>query len=333
MKAAVLRQIGDLRVEEVDTPQCGRGEVLIRVESCGICRTDLKMYREGQRDLRLPRILGHEVTGTVVEVGHEVRGVFEGDRIQVAPGFSCGRCRFCLQGMFNICDNISILGFDHDGGFSDYLLLPEEAVRSGCLNPIPSNLSFNEATLAEPVACCINGLERAGVNVGDTALIIGGGVIGNIFYHLLRLTGASRVFVVETSPNRREFMRKNRIEALESVESVQEGVDILIPACSDPSALIEGMKMVKKRGKVILFSGLSPSPHPMVLDPNLIHYNELLLTGAYGCTQLQNRKALWLMAEGGLDLGYLITDRVPLHRILDGLRMVEERRGMKVVVG
>jgi len=331
MKAAVLRGIGDLEIEDVNQPSCNAREVLLKVEAATICRTDLKMYRQGQRDLVLPRILGHEVAATIVEVGREATGVLEGDRIQVAPGFACGRCWFCVRGRFNLCENISILGFGYDGGFSEYVLLPEAAIFSGSLNPIPDSLSFEEAALAEPVACCINGLEIVKVGFGDTVLIIGGGPIGNIFYHLSQIAGASRVRVVEILPERLEFMQRHGIDAVDSIESVQEEVDILIPASSDPDALIEGIKKVKRHGKVIAFSGLSMHD-PRLLDPNIIHYNELTMAGAYGCTTWQNRQALELMASGRLDLRYLLTDRVPLEKILDGLRMVDAKHGMKVVV-
>ncbi|MCW7076368.1 MAG: alcohol dehydrogenase catalytic domain-containing protein [Candidatus Syntrophoarchaeum sp.] len=331
MQAAVLHETGNLTVDEVPTPQCGRKEVLIKVEAATICRTDLKMYRHGQRDLVLPRILGHEVVGTVFEVGREVVGVFEGDRIQVAPAFSCGRCRFCMKGGFNCCENISIPGFSYDGGFSEYMLLPESAILSGSLNPIPCSLPFEEAALAEPVACCINGVERVGIEFGDTVLIVGGGPIGNIFYQLCGIAGASRVLLVEIFPERVEFIQRHELNVVDSIESVQEEFDILIPACPDPDALIKGIKKVRKHGKVLAFSGLSASD-PAILDPNIIHYNELLMAGAYGCTPWQNREALTLMASRRLDLRYLLTDQISLGEILDGLRLVEEKRGMKVVI-
>ncbi|OFV67206.1 MAG: alcohol dehydrogenase GroES domain-containing protein [Candidatus Syntrophoarchaeum caldarius] len=331
MRAAVLHGIGNLEIEDVDTPTCGAREVLLRVGAATICRTDLKMYTQGQRDLVLPRILGHEVAGTVVEVGREVTEVLEGERIQVAPGFACGRCWYCVQGRSNLCENISILGFSYDGGFSEYVLLPEAAISSGSLNPIPDPLSFEEAALAEPVACCINGLEMAKIGFDETILIVGGGPIGNIFYHLSQIAGASKVHIVEILPERREFMRRYQIDALDSIESVQDEVDILIPACSDPDALIKGIKKVKRRGKVIAFSGLSVDD-PQLLDPNIIHYNELTMVGAYGCTTWQNREALTLMASRKLDLRYLLTDQIPIEKILDGLRMVDAKEGMKVVV-
>ncbi|RJS69510.1 alcohol dehydrogenase, partial [Methanophagales archaeon] len=167
MKAAVLGGIEDLKIVDIDIPACNPGDILIKVESCAICKTDVKMFHAGHRDLELPRVLGHEVAGTIVEVGKEVAEEFKvGDRVQVAPGLPCGSCPFCIRGIPNMCDKMKIIGFHHDGGFAEYMLVPANGVHNGCVNKIPPSLSFEEASLAEPIACCINALKRCRVEPG-----------------------------------------------------------------------------------------------------------------------------------------------------------------------
>ena len=153
MQAAVLEGVQKLFIKQKEIPRCKAGEVLLQVKACSICRTDLKCYELGHRDLKLPRVLGHEIAGIVVETGSGVDKYKKGDRVQVSPG-SCGHCEFCLQGRDNLCRRLKIMGFNYDGGFAEYLLVPAEAVLAAEHDPAPS--CYEEASMTEPLACSLN---------------------------------------------------------------------------------------------------------------------------------------------------------------------------------
>jgi len=342
-----LKGIGNLEIEDIDIPSCNHADILIKVESCAICKTDVKMFHAGHRDLELPRVLGHEVAGTIVEVGKEVAEEFKvGDRVQVAPGLPCGSCPFCIRGIPNMCDKMKIIGFHHDGGFAEYMLVPAKGVQNGCVNKIPPSLSFEEASLAEPIACCINALKRCRVEPGDAVVIFGAGPIGHLCARLALLFGASEIIVIENSPQRIEFAEKNHLADViidssdigsDPVEAIREetnsnGVDVVIPACSAPEVPVQGIKMLNKRGRIVFFSGLPYGHENVSLDHNQIHYKEIQIFGAYGCTSEQNRDAVRMLSAGRLNVKYLITHRISLDELIKGFEMVDTHNAMEIVV-
>jgi len=343
MRTAVLTEIESLEVREVDMPQCKPGEVLIKSAACAICKTDTKMFHSGHRDLRLPRVLGHEIAGTIVEVGKGVAKFKKGDRVQIAPGLPCGSCPFCLKGISNMCDNMSIIGFHCDGGFSQYMSIPANGVQNGCINEIPEPLSFEEAALAEPLACCINAQELCHIRLGDVVAIFGAGPIGHLHVQLSRLLGASEIILIENAPQRIAFSKNIEVDYLinptevDPVQAVKErtdglGADVVIPACSAPQVPIQGIEMLKKRGRIVFFSGLPHGYENISIDHNLIHYKEIQILGAYGCTSEQNRQAIRMLATKRIDVGYLITHRISLDRIIEGFELIDNHKAMEVVV-
>lgn len=345
MKAAVLRGIEDLKIADIDEPSYNPGDILIKVEACAICKTDVKMFHAGHRDLELPCVLGHEVAGTIIEVGEEVEDKFEeGDRVQVAPGLPCGSCPFCISGIPNMCDNMKIIGFHHDGGFAEYILVPANGVRNGCVTKIPPSLSFEEASLAEPLACCINAQTLCWISPGDTVAIIGAGPIGHLNAQLARIFGASEIIVIEKLLPRIEFTEKNNIadaivgsKEFDPVDAIKErtggiGADVVIPACSAPEVLVQGIEMLKKRGRIVFFSGLPNGYKNITINHNLIHYKELKIFGAYGCTSEQNRKAVRLLSAGRINVKYLITHCISLDELIKGFELVDTHKAMEVVV-
>ena len=347
MKAAVLGRIKDLKIVDIDTPACNLGDILIKVEACAICKTDVKMFHAGHRDLKLPRVLGHEVAGTIVEVGKGVEDKFKvDDRVQVAPGLPCGSCPFCIRGVPNMCDAMEIIGFHHDGGFAEYMLVPANGVQNGCVNKIPPSLSFEEASLTEPIACCINALELCHVELGDVVAIFGAGPIGHLCAQSAQLFGASEIIIIENSPQRIEFAEKNNLADviidsraidIDPVEALREetnsnGVDVVIPACSAPSVPVQGVKILNKRGRIVFFSGLPYGYENISLDHNLIHYKEIQIFGAYGCTSEQNRGAVRMLSAGRINVKYLITHRISLDELIKGFEMVDMHNAMEVVV-
>ena len=140
MKAAVLERIGKLDIKDIKAPECTPGTVLMKIEACAVCATDVKCYRHGHRLIRPPRVTGHELAGTVVEVGKGVDGIKKGDNVAVAPAVPCGRCAMCIRGTQNMCLNLTAIGYHYDGGFAEYMVVPEIAVLNECVNKMPEGV-------------------------------------------------------------------------------------------------------------------------------------------------------------------------------------------------
>ena len=342
MKAAILKAPGRLMLDEVAMPLCPDGGLVVKTQACSICSTDVKMFQHGHRDVNYPRILGHEVTGVVAE--SRIRGdMFQvDDRVQIFPGICCGRCPACRRGIDNLCEHIGIIGFSHDGGFAEFLVVPPQSVAGGGVNLIPAGVSYEEAALTEPLASCLNGQQLAGVTEGDTVLILGAGPIGLLHAMLARVRGASRVLVAERLPTRLAMagladidrkidINRESTEAVVKEETSGRGVDVILIACS--GATVSSLpELLAPRGRLCLFSGLPPETAQIPLDTNLIHYRELTIIGAYGSTAAQNSAALRLIASGKVPVAWLITKRLPLGEIQEGMEYVANQEGLKAVI-
>ncbi len=343
MKAALLKKVGKLTLTDVKKPKCKPDGILVKVMACAVCRTDVKMIQAGHRDLILPRILGHEVSGVIAEAGRKVKYFKEGDKIQIAPGISCGRCPYCIKGIQNMCDNMSIIGFHYDGGFAEYMLLPLQAISSGCISKISNDLTFEEAALAEPIACCINALDVADFKSGESIAIWGAGFMGALFIQLANVYGASRIITIENDPRRigvskkfsESFYVNNSIgDPIQKIRKLTQGtgVDVAIITCSSEEAPVQAIRFLSKRGRIVFFSGLKEERKNILIDHNLIHYKELKIIGAYGCTSQQNHVALKLLSKGRVKVDSLITHRINLDEIEKGIEITGSHAGTKVVI-
>lgn len=343
MKAAVLTGPGELRLEELPVPECGPGDTLIRVRACGICKTDFKCFREGQRDLCLPRILGHEIAGEVVLTGRNVRGLRPGDRVQVSPGVSCGNCRYCRKGQDNLCDGVQILGFSRDGGFSEFLLVPG----AGFLQKIPDGVSYGEAALTEPLACAVNMLKALHLSARDRLLVIGAGRLGILMARLALAEGLEEVLVAESDPARLRLAASLGIRVVPvpggrelrgtlQTETGWEEADAVIPCCPGTIPFMQGLDALGKGGVLGFFSGLSGDAPGTQSIPvrwlNSIHYRELTLTGSYGCGAGDNRRALSLIASGQVPVRDLITRRISLEELPGTLAGAGDRTELAMVL-
>ncbi|MCC5911695.1 MAG: zinc-dependent dehydrogenase [Clostridiaceae bacterium] len=342
MKAAVLEDIGKLRIVEREVPLCGDQEILIRVMACGICRTDMKCVTRGQRDLRTPRVLGHELTGSIVKIGREVQGLHIGDRIQVAPGIACGSCDYCRKGEDNLCNDVQIIGFHYDGGFQEYMIIPEASVKNGSLNVIPEYVTYIEAAYTEPLACSINIQDALKIDEGENVLIFGAGRLGILNLKLAKARGANRVIVVETDAKRLKTAEKypfdyiidpNKKSLEQQIKQITKGkgVDAAIPCCSEAIAMEQSLEAVRKRGKIGFFSGLMQGAG-VNIDFNKVHYKELSLIGAYGCSKMHNQKALEMIAAQQVIVKDIDTQRITLEEIQKGIQMVQDMTDLSVMI-
>lgn len=344
MKAAVLDDIGKLEVRDVEEPSIKEEmEVKIKVGACAICATDIKVYRFGHRLIKPPRIVGHELSGEVVEVGKGVKGISVGDRVAVAPAVPCGECYYCRRGMQNMCDDLTAIGYLYDGGFAEYMIVPSRAVMNGCVNKIHPWVSYEEAAIAEPLACVINAQEISGVGLGHTVVVLGAGPLGCLHIQLARIKGATRTILMDISDERLEmakvsnadlYVNSSKTDPVSMIldETNGRGADVVIVACSSKEAQVQALKMVAKKGNVNFFGGLPKDDSIIEFDSNLVHYREFTVVGTHGSSPRHNRLALDLIGTRMIKVEGLITHRIKLDEILKGYELVESGKGMKVVV-
>ncbi len=343
MKAAVLEALDNLRVCEVPTPEVDPPSMLVKVHACAVCGSDLRIYHHGNPRVVPPQTLGHEIAGEVVAVGSQVAGFALGDRVAVGADVPCGVCEFCRAGLGNNCQINYAIGYQFSGGFAEYILLNETTMNYGPVHQIPPGLSYDEACLAEPLACCVNGLELCRLGVGDTAVIIGAGPAGLLLAQLARHMGATKTIVAQRSKARLQMARRFNIDVLISTTEedlaarVKEetgglGADVVVTACASPDAQEQALMLAHNRGRINFFGGLPQGTRPVSIDSNVIHYKELLVTGSHGSVPRHHQAALALIGCGAINARDLISHTFPLDRILDAFSVVEKREGMKVVI-
>ena len=343
MEAALLTELGHFQVRSLDTPQPGPGELLVRVEACGICGSDTRIFRHGHRRIRLPQVLGHEIVGTVAETGGGVSGVAAGDRVAVMPKVPCGICLYCRRGQGNLCGDGRSFGYQLPGGFAEYVLVPPEAIEQRVLLPLPAGLDTDEAVLIEPLACCLRSHRNGHPKGDESVVVIGGGPVGTIHGRLARYRNAALVLLVErsearlASADRKAFdivIDSSREDPVEAVSRHTEGrgADQVIVACSSEEAQAQALAMAGKGGRVDLFAGLAPGAEPIALDTNRLHYQEISVSSTHGSTVEDCREALRLLGGGMVRLGDLVSSRYPLPRIQEAFEALERQETSKVVM-
>lgn len=344
MKVARFHAPGDIRLEDAPEPAPGPDEVKIRVRACSMCGTDVKISKFGHFRIVPPRVMGHEIAGEVVEVGAQVAGWNPGDRVQVIAAIPCGTCPDCLADHMTTCPNQVSMGYDFDGGFAEYMIVPVEVLAVDGLNRIPDAVSFAEASVAEPFACAINAQELVNVHAGDDVVVVGAGPIGCLHVRLARARGAKRVFLVELSRERLDLAAAavtpdaaicgSETDAVAAVlEATQgRGADVIITAAPSGAAQEDALKMVAPGGRISFFGGLPKDNPTITLDSNVVHYRELMIMGANGSSPEHNRRALAMIADGSVPVSDLITHRLPLDGVLEGIDIVKAGSGIKVTI-
>ncbi len=320
MRAAVVRRIGAIAIEEVPDPEPSTGEVRVKVAVAGLCRTDLKLIEVGHRDLILPRIPAEEVAGTVDVLGPGTDPSWLGKRVYIYPGSRCGGCPPCLAKADNLCEQIRIMGFHRDGGFAEFVVAP-----AASLIELEPGLAFDAAVFAEPLSCCLNALELARLVPGERLGVWGAGPAGTLLARAGQAMGATS-FVVE--PDVRRRMVADGYEKLPE----ELKLDVAVPAVGAPEAYHEALRSLGARGRLVLFSGLAPASSVQSVDMNALHYHEQTLVGAYGCSYRHGVAALELIRSGRVKVDDLISHRMPLSQLEQGLDVVRRRTGMKVLV-
>lgn len=332
--------LGDGKFEMRPLPQrpLGPGEVLIKVEACGICGTDVHIYHgsKGSAEVHPPVVLGHELAGQVVEVGGGVDRVAVGDHVTVDPNIYCGKCRFCRMGKKQMCQDLRAIGVTQNGGFADYCYVPQEQ----CYR-LASQVPYRWGAMTEPVACCLHGMDRAGVRQGDTVCIIGGGAIGLIMLQLAQLAGAAQVVLSEPVEQRRELAlslgasavvdpgREDLGQRLEELLGAV-GADVVIECVGGVAAATQAVSAAARGGTVLLF-GVPKSGTSVQLNLDDIFQKELKVMGSKINPDTHGRAAA-LINGGKLRLEPLITHSYPVERLEEGIQKQMADDSIKVVI-
>lgn len=341
MTAAVMPETGKIVLEERPVPELNADEVLVKVMAVGVCGSDVHYYENGRIGrfvVEKPIILGHECAGIIAGVGADVRRVSVGDRVAVEPGVTCGRCKACKEGRYNLCPDVQFLATPPvDGAFVQYMKIREDMVF-----PIPDHLSFEVAALNEPFSVGIHAAKRSKLQPGDTVAIMGMGPVGLMAVAAARSFGAARIIVTDLEDVRLEAAKKlgathtiniRQEDSLERVREITggEGVDVAWETAGNPKALQSALYSVRRGGKLAIV-GL-PAQDEIALNVPFIADNELDIFGIFRYANTYPM-GIEFLASGSIDAESLITDRYPLAETQEALeRAIHNKSGsLKVIV-
>lgn len=342
MKAAVYYAPGDIRVEDRPEPEPAGNNLLAEVLCCAICGTDLKLATIGNPRCHPPRIIGHELIARITHVGSQVGGFAVGERVTLATTVACGDCAYCDLGLGNMCPNAMPISYDFDGGFAEFLAIPPAAIAGGNVITVPDLVLDQFAALSEPLSCAINALELAGFKAGDSMVVLGGGPLGALHAELAKAMGASKVMVVQRSEPRLSLLRRLKdvividgsedVEALVKAETRGLGADVVVMSAPTREAHESSIRLARKGGAVSLFASLPSGASQITLDSRVVHYGELRVVGASDSRPEHVAKAVKLMESGKIDLSAVITHKVALADIHEGLALMKNKQSLKVLV-
>ena len=345
MLAAVYHGPNDLRVEDVPVPVIRKGEILVKVISASICGTDLRIVH-GNHRLFPPgtvRIPGHEVVGTIAEIGTEAENYSIGQRVFCAPNTGCGHCWQCIRGNNNLCANYDAIGVTSDGGFAEFVRIPANSVQQGNVIPIAESIDPAVAALIEPFACVLRGQNALHINPGEVVLVMGAGPIGVMHVKLARARGAGRIIVSEPTPeraNQAKRMGADRVvdpaaedlKAVISDESLGRGADVIIVAAPVHSAQEAALELAAIGGRINYFGGLPKDRPTISFNSNLVHYKELVITATTACSTADCWQAVQIVNSGLVDLADIVSRRFPLSEAVNAFAAAEDGKSLKVVL-
>ncbi len=344
MKVALQTGVRRLEIRDRPDPVAPRGGLVLSVEACGVCGSDLRRWQEGVPPGHEGFVPGHEVAGVVLSVGDEVEGYAPGDRLALAPDIHCGQCWYCRRELFNLCDRPRYLGITPgcDGGFAEQMVIPHAVLERGIVHPIAQSLSAEIAALAEPCSSVLAAHEKAGTSLNDTVVVIGAGPIGCLLVAVAHARGARTLMIVRSATRAAlvarfapdSIINSSNVDSVAEVQHATEGrgADIVICANPDATTQEEAVRMVRKGGKVILFGGLPKANPATTLNGNLIHYGEIEIVGAFSYHPTAHTLALDLFSRNILPVEKLITNRFPLERIAEAFAAAASGEELKVIV-
>ena len=362
MNAAVFYSPNNLSVQEIQFPtnQDEKG-VMLKVNACAVCGYDVRVFRNGHSKVTPPIILGHELCGEILKAITTTTSndiiIKEGSRVAVCPVIPCLNCRYCYNKQYNLCINLKEIGSTVDGGFAEYVKIPENIIQIGGLVSVPDNLSNEEAALLEPLACCLNAFSHIGqiITEGEgersSVVIIGDGPIGLLHLQLSKLYGAKTIVVGKISARIQKAKSMGADEVIfadddhqssykETSDNVLEftdgiGANVVIVATSNPAALDLAMKIAAKNSIINIFAGMpkeNNNNNAVPIDPNWLHYNQISITGSFSSTPSMLYEAARLASTKEVDLSKIVTHRYSLSNIEEAILATEKYYGLRAVI-
>jgi len=328
----------DVRVEEMPTPRIGDGELLVRVEASGICGSDVM---EWYRLDRAPLVLGHEIGGQIVDTGNGVERYQEGERISAAHHVPCNTCHYCLGGHHTVCDTLRHTSFD-PGGFAEYIRLPAINVDRGVF-VLPHEVSFEEATFIEPLACVLRGQRQAQIQPGQSVLVIGSGIAGLLHVQLAKALGAGLIVATDVSNYRLEAAHRFGADitiraeeyAIDRLRQVNQGclADLVIICTGATPAIKQALESVERGGTILFFAPTDPGVSIPISINDLFWRNDITITTSYAGSPADYSAAMELIRARRINVREMITHRLGLAETGLGFQLVAEaQNSIKVIV-
>lgn len=334
MKAALFTSAGILTVGEHPLRAITADDVIIRVDACGVCGTDVHIVKKESRSTP-PVVLGHEFSGVVTETGSAVQGFSIGDRVAVDPNICCGICYFCRRGEVHLCSSLRALGVDIDGGMAEFCVVPVQQ-----LYLLPPEFPAHAAPFIEPVSCVLHGIDRARISTGDTVVILGGGTIGLMMMQLARASGASRTIVVEPLEHKRTIARSlgatividpKTVTVNDMIRDITGvGADVVID-CAGNVSVAQSALQLARRGGTVEFFGVCPIGQTFPIEPNQVFFKELTIVGSYVNPHTFDR-AISALAAGTIRVDEFPVNRFTLDEVHEGLRYQEQGLTIKSII-
>lgn len=322
MKAVRLEATGKLFLRELEKPVPGPGDLLVRIEACGICGTDRHLFH-GEFPSRPPLTLGHEFAGIIEATGPDVTGFRPGMRVTGDPNIACGLCDQCHSDRVNLCRNLRAIGISRDGGFADYVIVPQKQAFE-----LPLELDPLHGAFCEPLACCLHGVDLANIKTGASVIVLGGGVIGLLTVQLARLAGATRILLVTRNAEKRALAEK--LSATASFDPSQAdviggiagdrgllpgGADVVFECAGVPDTMMQAPKLAKSGGTAVIL-GVMPQGAKIEIEPFDLLFREVSLIGSF-INPFTHRRAADLIASGAIKVEPLISRRITLEQALE----------------
>ena len=344
MRAAVYSGKNKIACGEIDKPAIGPNEALVKVKAAAICGTDLRIFKNGHHHIKegSKRVLGHEFSGDIVELGSQVTRYRKGMKIGMASNVGCGVCRYCRMGFLHLCPEYIAVGITFDGGFAEYFKVGEKPLLQGNMIPF-ERCSYEAIALAEPLSCAVNALESVATKPGDRVLIVGAGPLGALHLQLNRLAGADLIMMADISERRLSLMNNFSADVLidsskeDLAEAVMkhtngEGADVIITACPAPEVQQLSVGIAAKLGRINFFGGLPKGKEQVCLNTNLIHYNGIVVTGTTGASLAHYEQAIRLIENGRIDVESLVSKRFSIDNIQEAFDYALSGQGLKTII-
>ena len=328
--------LSNITLIEIPKPEVIKSEILVKVLASSICGSDLRIYKYGHDRVSSGAIIGHEICGVIEKVGPDNIKFNIGDIIAIGADVPCEDCKYCKIGRPNNCETHTAIGHQIPGGFAEYIHLNSLTANLGPVVKVTGSKDPAIYALAEPLACCINGFYQMGEIIGKTVAIYGAGPIGLMIGSLAKFYGAKRVVVLDINTDRLTFAQTyayadDVVNITDSSRNLNEEFDIIFTACSSETAQADALKKITKGGRINFFGGLPKSKEQVILNTNIIHYKEIILTGSHGSTPEQHEMAVRLLDDSQINLEPLLTKSFKLKDFNDAYKLAASGDAMKVV--